>query len=238
MSIKTKIALYGIAGLCVLLFCLLLSECKNSADLKEEAQSISSFYEAEKNQQISRDSIQAQVIIDMQQNLVDEQTAMVLLKEEFERFKSIQSHVRFESITRVETLRVEYQHPDIDMLAGYEGFIPIDSVRKYFLQVPMDLVHNEDWFQFYGTIDRDHFMIDSLSFINKFDVTIGTKKSDKFLSFMRKKEYTVELISYSPYSSVNYVNNIVVEDEKRNLVAPVSFGLGAATTFLIFKLIQ
>lgn len=238
MSKLTKIAFYGIAGTCILLSCLLLSECKRSADLTQEAESVTSFYEAEKNQFISRDSLRAQEIVDMRQNLVDEQTARVVLEKEFERFKSIKSHTRFESRFIIDTIQIVYSVPDTNILDMYDDYIPVDSVKKYFLQVPRHLKHTEDWFQFYGTVDVDHFMIDSLSVINKFDVTIGKKKSEKPLSFLRKKELTVELVSYNPYSKTNYINNIVVEENKKNILAPISFSAGAATTFLIFKLIQ
>lgn len=238
MSRTLKIGFGVIAGLCVLLSCLLLSECQKSSDLERDAEAMQAFYENEKNQIISRDSIEAQQLIDMKQNLMSEIAAREILEEEFERFKEIQSHVRFESVTRVDTLRIPYMVPGVNILADYTDYIPVDSVKKHFVQVPQDLVYNDDWFKFHGTVDQDHFMIDSMNFVNKFDVTIGTKKSDKPLAFLRKKEYVVELVSYNPYTSVNYVNNIIVDQDKKEIKIPVVFTAGAITMFLGFKLIQ
>lgn len=235
---NSKISVYVVLALALIPLFLLVKECSHSNELQKDAESMRNFYETEKNQLISRDSIKAQQLIDMEQNLMTEISAREILEEEFKRFKEINSHVRFESVTKIETLRVEYTNPNINILSDYTDYIPVDSVKKYFIQIPRDVVHQEQWFSFSGTVDKDHFMIDSMSFINKFDVTIGTKKSEKPLAFLRKKEYTVELISYSPYSKVNYVNNIVIDDKKKNKLVPMAFGAGAITMFIGFKLIQ
>lgn len=233
-----KISVYAVLALMLIPLFFLVKECKHSNELQRDAESLNNFYETEKLQQISRDSIEAHQMIDMQQNLMSEISARMILEEEFERFKEITSHVRFESVTKIETLRVEYTNPNIDILADYSQYIPIDTVKKYFIQVPRDVIHKEQWFSFGGSVDADHFMIDSLSFINKFDVTIGTKKSEKSFAFLRKKEYTVELTSYNPYTSVNYVNNVIVDNEKKSKALPFGVALGSGITFLIFKLTQ
>ena len=238
MKDRSKISFLVIGLLVVSLCGVIFSQCKRNNQLQQDAESQANFYEAEKNQMINRDTIQAHQIIDMKQNLISEISAREVLEKEFERFKEIQSHVRFESYTKIETLRVAYNDPNINILADYTDYIPVDSVKKYFIQIPRELKHDDDWFEFYGTVDQDHFMIDSLSFINKFDVTIGKKKSDKSFAFLRKKEYTVELVSYNPYTTVPYINNIVVDNEKKNLSVPIAFGAGAVTMFLGFKLIQ
>jgi len=238
-TFRGKIAFYIIGLLCVSLLGVLFKECERSNDLERDIDSQKNFYETEKNQLISRDSIQAKQLIDMKQNIMLETSAREVLEKEFERFKTISSHVRFESITRVETLMVAYNEPNINILADYTDYIPVDSVKKYFIQIPRELIYDDNWFEFYGTVDKDHFMIDTLSFINKFDVTIGKKKSDKSFAFLRRKEYTVELVSYNPYTLVNYVNNIVVEKkDKSPLSLPLAFSAGAISMFIGFKLIQ
>lgn len=237
MSKRNKISLILVSAFFLASVFLLFKECQHVSALERDAESMRNFYETEKDQLISRDSIRTHQMIDMEQNLMSEISAREILEKEFERFKEINSHVRFETVTKIETLRVEYLVPNNDILNDYSQYIPVDTVKKYFVQVPRNVIHNEQWFNFAGTIDQDHFMIDSLSFINKFDVTIGLKKSDKPLAFLRKKEYTVELLSYNPYSSTSYVNNIVIDKEKKSKF-PVGFSAGALTTFLIFKLTQ
>ena len=76
--------------------------------------------------------------------------------------------------------------------------------------------------------------------INKFDVTIGWKKPDKSFKFLRKKIPVVELISYSPYSKINYVNNVVVDDNKSNIFTskPAMVVYGAAAGYIFAKINQ
>jgi len=170
-------------------------------NLEREVVSVKNFLEEEKNQSISRDSIHAEEIKIMKQNIVEEKTARALLEEEYERFKSIESHVRFESITLVDSVFIP--------------FTKTDTLKEY-SDCGGDLAFNDGWMNLDAEVDSSGLHIDSLSFINKFDITIGRKKSDKPFSFLRKKEYTVELISYNPHTQVNYVNNIIV-DEGNNI---------------------
>jgi len=197
----------------------------NNIDLEREIISVKNFLEEEKNQSISRDSIHAEEIKIMKQNIVEEKTARILLEEEYERFKSVESHVRFESITVVDSVFIP--------------FAKTDTLKEY-SDCGGDIAFNNEWMNFDAEVDSSGLHIDSLSFINKFDVTIGRKKSDKPFSFLRKKEYTVELISYNPHTQVNYVNNIIV-DEGNNIKPlrskPAMFIYGAiAGAFTVWKL--
>jgi len=189
--------------LLIIMALMYFNSLSNNADLEREIVSVKTFLEAEKDQLISRDSINAVETKNIQQNLVEEKTARILLAEEYNRFKSIKSHVRFESVTVIDSV-----------------FIPItrtDTLKEY-SDCGGDLALNDGWMNFSGEVDSSGLHIDSLSFINKFDVTIGKKKSDKPFAFLRKKEYTVELISYNPYTEINYVNNIVVDDGSKNKI--------------------
>ncbi|MCP3683669.1 MAG: hypothetical protein GY861_13370 [bacterium] len=175
----------------------------NNVDLEREIVSVKTFLEEEKNQLISRDSIKAEEIKELNQNLINEKSARILLADEYERFKSVSSHVRFESVTKIDSVFIP--------------FTTTDTLTKY-SDCSGDLALNDGWMNFAGEVDSLGLHIDSLSFVNKFDVTIGKKKSDKPFAFLRKKEYTVELISYNPYTEINYVNNIVVDEGAKNKV--------------------
>ena len=188
----------------------LVTECNHNAELREEVEAVNNFWEGEESQWISRDSIQAQDIVEMKQNLMSETSARIILEEEFERFKSIQSHTRAELITRIDTLLIPYEVLDTVIINNYVDVIPVDTVNKYFIQIPRKSKFEDEWMKLYTTIDTA-LMIDSAYFINKFDVTIGYKKPDKRFKFLRRKEPVVELTSYSPYTKVNYVNNVTVK---------------------------
>lgn len=225
---------------CVVLILVLFRECENKANLEKELMTVTSFLEIEKTQSISRDSINAQEVFEMKQHLLTETSARILLKEEFERFKSISSHVRTETITRVDSFFIPYSVDPNDVLNDYTDCVPVDSVKKYFTQIPKGVNYNDTWFSFNGFIDSLGLNIDSLSMINKFDVTIGYKKPDKPLKFLRKKQPVVELISYNPYTSVNYVNNIIIEDSKGSIFVskPAFLIYGLTAGYLFEKLNQ
>lgn len=211
--IKKNIALvFCFVGIAVLLM-FLLKECEHNKELEDEVNTVNAFLDIEKQSSFDRDSIHAHDIKEMEQNLLTETSARILLEEEFQRFKKIQSHTRFESTSGIREVLVPFEVHDtvIQIVNNYVDAIPVDTVKKYFIQIPkIAKLDTSDWFQLYTTIDTA-LTIDSLFFINKFDVTIGYKKPDKPFKFLRKKVPTVELISYSPYTTLNYVNNITVK---------------------------
>lgn len=206
---------------CIVLSLFLLQECKNSSNLRQNLNSTSSFLEIEKQQSISRDSIHAQDVKIMEQNLMSETAARILLQDEFERFKEISSHVRAETITRIDTMFIVYESESDDIINEYTDCIPIDTVRAYFIQSPKRVRYADTWFAFAGIVDTIGLNIESMSMVNKFDVTVGWKKPDKPFKFLRRKKPVVELTSYNPYTKVNYVNNIVVENRQSNLFTNV-----------------
>lgn len=202
----------------------LLNECEHNRELEDEVEAVNSFWEGEEAQWISRDSIQAVDIAEMEQNLMTEISARKLLEDEFERFKSIQSHVRAEIVTRIDTV-IQFKEIEKLIVDNYQDCVPADTVKKHFIQIPRNANLEDQWMQIYTTIDTA-LTIDSMLFINKFDVTIGYKKPDKPFKFLRRKEPVVELISYNPYSTVNYVNNVVVKDKPGTPIDEVLIGIG------------
>lgn len=191
---------------------------------KNDIDGVNNFLNIENSKLISRDSLKAFEIKELKQNLISERSAKNLLKEEYDRFKSINSHVRTELITKIDSVFIPYEKRDTTIIYddSYIGDFNLGDL----------------WMSINGKVTTKGVFIDTLSFANKFDVTIGRKRSEKSFSFLRKKEYSVELISYSPYTRVNYLNNIVVNDDgKKNFIKPAIFIIGAlAGGVLAFKL--
>ena len=235
-NIKTICLLALVGVLCGLL----LNQCQESSDLERDLESTVNFLDIEKQQSISRDSIHIEDMKQMEQNIMSEQAARILLTEEFNRFKSIQSHTRIETRTRIDTFFIPYDPDSNNILADYSDYIPVDTVNKYFIQTPKGVSYSDTWFAFNGSVDSIGLSIDSMVFMNKFDVTIGYKKPDKSFKFLRKKEPVVELISYNPYTKINYVNNVVVEKPKGSIFTSKAamFIYGAAGGYVIAKLNQ
>lgn len=226
-----------IAGfvLCGILF----NQCEQIDQLESDLTASDTFREIEKQQSISRDSIHVEDMKEMKQNLMSEKASRVLLEDEFNRFKIVQSHVRFESKTRIDTMYIPYVVDSTDRFAQYDSCIPLDTVKAHFLPVPKKVIYNDNWFSFNSTLGMEGLTIDSMSMANKFDVTIGWKKPDKPFKFLRRKQPVVELISYNPYTSINYVNNVVVEKKGSIFTSkPAMFMYGGAVVFIGTKLKQ
>ena len=120
------------------------------------------------------------------------------------------------------------------------GELDTAFLNEHYLKIPAKVEMNNDWMSFNATIEKK-FSIDSLSMYNKFDAYLGYKKPEKPLKFLRKSEPVLELRSYSPYTKVAYVNNIVVEDGKKGKFLtskPAMFLYGLGTGFILSKSIN
>lgn len=232
--IKENIAFTVCIALAIVLSLFLFQECEHSSDLERDLKSTYNFLDIEKTQSISRDSVHAHDIKVMEQNIMSEEAARMLLEKEFERFKEIQSHVRSEITTRIDTFFIPYDSSTNDIILDYDGYMPIDTVRKYFVQIPKGVNYADTWLAFSGSIDSIGLSIDSMSMINKFDITIGWKKPDKPFKFLRRKQPIAEIVSYNPYTKVNYVNNIVVDKKTGNIfTSKAAFAIYGATAGII-----
>jgi len=208
-----------------------MKECSHANELEAEVNAVNTFLDIEKQQAIQDSVLHAEDIEEMNQNLMSEISARILLEKKFEEFQSIQSHVKAEIITRIDTV-IQYEKIESPIVENWNDCIPVDTVKEYFIQIPRKAKIEDDWMKLYTTIDTA-LMIDSMILLNKFDVTIGYKKPDKPLKFLRRKQPVVELKSYSPYSQVNYVNNIVVKGKPDGVFTskPAIFGYGFVAGF-------
>lgn len=208
----------------VLAIMLVLNECKHNAsigDLKDSYDSVLAFTQQEQNESLDSDSLIVQELILVKQNVIDSKLANELLKKEFEGFKKFQSKVKTEMITEINNLTIEYSPSEKGELDGielsYGDYIHKDTVIKNFVRIPKKIEMDCTWVSLYGTIGKE-FTLDSLSVFNKFDIVLGYKKPDKSFKLFRKSEPVLEFKSYSPYTSVPYINNLTVEDKNRSFL--------------------
>lgn len=228
---KNIILIACLAGI-IILALTSLSQCQRANDLKHDLESSYNFLEIEKKSAFNRDSLHVHEMKQMKQNLMSETAARLLLEEDYKRFKDIRNQVRVEMTTSIDTIYIPYETLDTVIINNYADVIPVDTVNKYFIQIPRKSKFEDGWMKLYTTIDTA-LIIDSMRFINKFDVTIGYKKPDKPLKFLRHKQPVVELTSFNPYTTINYINNIVVDDKKNPAKAmAVSGGVGFVVGFV------
>lgn len=226
----------NIVLLFVLLFVMtlnLLDTCSRNNNTVNDVKAVNSFNEKEDDQVVKDTNLKVEDIELMKQNLMSEKAANELLKKEIESYKRIKSYVKAELVSAINNLRIDFSGAGEENIPSTslatDSTINLDTVNKYFVRVPKVFRHSDkQWFSLSGSVDKKGILFDTIQFINKFDVTIGYKKGKRFYN---KSEPVVELKSYNPYTSVPYVNNIVVQQNKApwyySRVAMLFYGFGA-----------
>jgi len=207
----------------IAVFVIILSwrECSHAADKKAQEESyeaVITFNDIEKGQLKNSLDLKVADSVIMAQNIMSEKVAKEQLKEELEGYKSITAYMKSEVITSIKSLEAKYtdlskdQFEDITIKDGV--YIHKDDVDRNFIRIPKTFTYSDEWMSLNGTVNKESTLIDSLGIFNKFDAIIGYKNQDKSFSWARKKVPVVELKSYNPNTSINYVNNVVVNNDK------------------------
>lgn len=210
-SYKINVAL---AFICLVLLIMFLNKKQEAATLVEDYRSMQAFHEGEKDQLISSYDLLAEEVKTINQNIVSSDEEIKKLSNDLKEYKSIQAYTKAEILSEIHGLEIGYTAPDTEIVYLPDtGCIDVEVVKENFIQIPQKVSFADDWISLDGTVTKK-FILDSLSLLNKFDVTIGEKKTGKKLLVFNKYEPVVELKSYSPYTSVPYINNITVEERK------------------------
>ena len=230
----------------VILFVYIYSMSVKNDQIKEQRvnyTSMMSYKDSENNRLIRSNDLKAAVIMKSSQNTISMSLAMEEFSNELEGFKRAQSLVKSEILTEIKGLSIGFENGPGEF-SGIQlvdsMYVHVDTVSKYFIRTPKKVKYSDDWVSFDATVNKE-FTLDSLSLINKFDITIGSKKQDKPLSFLRKREPVVEMKSYNPYSSIPYINNVVFKDDKKGaakvaLSKPAFFVYGFISSTVLNKL--
>lgn len=211
-------------------------------EVKRNYESIISYSDAEKNKLIKEDSLKAVEIKTMAQNQLSHSVAIEEFKKELNGFKRAQILVKSEILTEINGLSIGLEGDsslsDLNLVDSM--YLHKDTVLNNFIRIPKSGHYSDDWISMDFKIKKD-FVLDSLRLINKFDIVIGYKKQDKSFGFLRKKDPVVEMKSYNPYSSVPYINNIVIKDDRKGLMKitsskPAMFAYGFIASTVLNKL--
>lgn len=208
-------------------------------EIAESYNSVIDFKEAEKGQLKNSLDLQVADNFIMKQNVISEQVAKEQFKKELEGYKDITTYMKSEVMTSIKNLEAKYESNTNNQFDGIDmkdDYIHKDIVDKNFLRIPESFEYKDEWTTINGTVLKKSTLIDSIGVFNKFDAIIGSKKSEKSFSWLRKREPVLELKSYNPNTQINYVNNITVDNKKGKvgsvLLSPfamVAYGFIAAT---------
>ena len=140
-------------------------------------------------------------IAEQEQLILSQKEAISLGLIEIENLKKVKSQVKFVTNTKIDSVVINF--------TDTVEIIKRDSIT--YVPVPQLFKMSDKWFNFNATLNKKGLVIDSLLFINKFDVTIGYKKR----SIFRQAEPIVLLKNHSPYTNTIEMNNVIVQEEKK-----------------------
>ena len=189
--------------------------CNKISDLKRDHESQMAFTQKRDSANLNKINMQANDSAIMQQNIMSMEAAEQLLQKELSQYKDIASFLEVRILNRIENLSVGFNEPaenDFDGLNFHDGdYLHRDTVGRHFLRVPKTFSYSDKWASISGTTTKEGNNFDIISMIDEFDAIVGRKKQK---GLFKRAKYVVELKSYSPYSTVSYVNNVTIADDR------------------------
>jgi hypothetical protein len=145
----------------------------------------------------------------------------------------LNEQVKFEASAKIKNVMALYSgtggkevitiHDTIRLPSGKDSITTTEAVRvgtKF-------KADTSQWYKIYGSIGEKGVKFDSLSFKSAFTLNIGEKRVKGIKGWLfGKKEPKVELINPNPYTKVDVMKNIKLEDKKWWNNGWIKFGAG------------
>lgn len=230
----------------VILFCIVGWQSCSYSKYKSEAEnnysSIVSFHEIERTALIQDSTLKANDIKVLKQNIISHEAASELLNSDLEGFTKINSLLKAEIRTHKDNVKIGFEELSDNELErvslSNSSYLHVDSVLKYFIRAPRDFQHKDQWVTIDGVVKKSGILFNTISSVDKFDAILGYRKPEKKFKLLRKSEPILELKSYSPYSEIVYVNNIVVQEKNKAEKILLSRGAFFAYGFITNSLLR
>jgi len=133
-------------------------------------------------------------IIEQEQLILSQKDAIKNKLLVLNNMKKIQSQVRIKSVFKIDSIFVPYT----------DTFVVENSNYKYF-----SFALSNDKYSIVGKTKEDGILLDSISFNNNLNVTIGNKS----MGFLRASKPIVEIQYENPYVNTKSVQNIVIKND-------------------------
>ena len=163
------------------------------------------------------------IIVEQEQLILSQKDAISLKILEIDRLKKVKSQVIVSTITQIDSVFIPFEE--------LSDSIPATE----FIYVPKEFSLNTEWYSIKGSVLSSGVNLDSLSFMNKMKLTIGSKSQGLF----KKPKPIVLLENENPYVKTIGLQNIVISNElKWYEKKSLWFGLGISTGILVPLLIK
>jgi hypothetical protein len=166
-------------------------------------------------------------IVEQEQLILSQKDALDLKILEVEKLKKVQSQVIVKTITQIDSVFIPFLETDTIVLNQS------DTINTY-LKVPMDFSILNEFYKIKGVVNTKGINLDSLSFTNKMNITIGSKSQGVF----KKPKPIVLITNENPYVNTISMQNVVIKNEikwynKKGLWFGVGVALGVAIPVII-----
>lgn len=210
-----------IALLLATVFC--IYTCNKQQHSNEKLQSAINILKQDSISFTNKINAQGKVISTQSQTMIDNKTAIELLKAENNKLKKVVAHVY--AATKVEIPPAIIRYNDSNAVKK------IDT--SYCLQLPQIFTHTDnEWFALSGVIDTNGVNINRFTTINEISVTIGSEKQGMF----KKNKPIVTLTNHNPYATTTKLANFVITDKPKWYENKwIWLGVGAAAGIIITK---
>jgi len=183
-------------------------------------------FEVTKNKLGEKVALQDQMIVEKTRALEKE-----LLKSS--TLASLNEQVKFEASTKIKNILANYSgnsateiitvHDTIKLANGKDSIETVEAVRvgtKF-------KADTSKWYSIAGSVAKNGIKFDSVSFKSDWTMNIGEKRVKGIKGWLfGKKEPKIELINPNPYTTIDVMKNIKLEDKKWWQSGWIKFGAG------------
>lgn len=218
---KTLVKFYGtyfvIMGLLVFLISSSLSTCNNNEKLSQQVKLKEQEFKKYKDET-------GRTIATQEQQIMELNKENMKLVETVNKFKTISSQTRIQTVTEYKEIKVPYTVEVIKYLDTW--------TNDLYIKLPLQCELKDSFLYLIGSVGADGLEIDTLRIPNEFTITTGKKKG----GFFKKDEYIIEVVSTNPHTDITKLNNTQFKPKR-----PVykrwwfGFGLGFILSPIIIK---
>ncbi len=157
---------------------------------------------------------------------------------------SINQQIKFEASTKIKNVIAQYINSSgaglgsevitiHDTIGGKDTIIEGIKVGTKFK------ADSSQWYKAYGSVEKEGVTFDSLRFKSDFTMNIGEKKKKGYKGWLLgRRDAKIELINPNPYTTIDVMKNIKLEDKKWYDNGWLKFGIGVLVGGTIIILVK
>jgi hypothetical protein len=134
--------------------------------------------------------------------------------------KTLNEQVKFEASTKIKNIIAKYeakvgQPAGSEVIAVHDTINGKDTIVEGIKTGTKFKIDTSQWYSIVGSIEKEGVKFDSVKFKSAFTLNFGEQRVKGYKGWLLgKKEPKIELINPNPYTTVDVMKNIKLEDKK------------------------